>query len=272
MLSHDNIYWTGIVSMEELKLQPGDVMVSYLPLSHIAGHLLDIWIALFSLTTIVFADKMALRGSLLNTLQEARPSIFFGVPRVWEKIMEGMKEKGKATTGIKKKVSNACRKASIGYHLDDKDSIIYKLGQRTVYRKVSGALGFDRCHGMYSGAAPIAPETTKYFLSLDMVVYEAYGLAESTGAIAAQFEGRINLGSVGHLYPECQIKLVNEDADGNGEICTKGRNTMMGYLNCIDKTNEAVDLDGWLHTGDMGKLDDWGYIYITGSCITHLVN
>ena len=53
-------------------------------------------------------------------------------------------------------------------------------------------------------------------------------------------------------------------ADGNGEICTKGRNTMMGYLNCIDKTNEAVDLDGWLHTGDMGKLDDWGYIYITG--------
>merc|ERR1712226_275361 len=107
MLSHDNILWTTeVVCREVLKLRyMEETIVSYLPLSHIAGQILDIWTPIVNLTTVVFADKMALKGTLLQTLQEVRPTNFFGVPRVWEKIMEGMKAKGKETTGLQK---NCC--------------------------------------------------------------------------------------------------------------------------------------------------------------------
>ena len=93
MLSHDNILWTAKVAIDDvLKLNYGkEVIVSYLPLSHIAGQMMDIWVPIVNLSTVIFGDKLALKGTLLETLKEARPTIFFGVPRVWEKIMEGMK-------------------------------------------------------------------------------------------------------------------------------------------------------------------------------------
>ena len=202
---------------------------------------------------------MALKGTLLDTLKEARPTVFFAVPRVWEKIMEGMKDKGRATTGLMKKVADACKAAALDYHLNDQAGIVYKLGKMVVFSKIRQALGLDRCRGMYSGAAPLAPETTKYFLSLDMIIYQAYGLSETSGAITGEFApGKVTIGSVGPAVPGCQIKLKNE------EICMTGRSMMMGYLNCEDKTKEAIDADGWFHSGDMGTVDTDGNFFITG--------
>jgi len=266
MLSHDNIIWTAEVACKEvLKLTYGnEVIVSYLPLSHIAGQMMDIWVPIVNLSTVIFADKMALKGTLLATLQEARPTIFFGVPRVWEKIMEGMKSKGRATKGLKKKVAEACKKAGIDHHLNNKDSVMYTIGKKAVYCKVREALGLDRCTGFYSGAAPISGETIKYFLSLDIVVHELYGMSEVTGPQSLQSGPKTIVGSVGPTMPGCQTKLANKDIDQNGEICMKGRNLMMGYLNREDKTTEDIDQDGWLHSGDIGSIDATDFIFITG--------
>lgn len=207
---------------------------------------------------------MALKGTLLQTLQEARPTTFFGVPRVWEKIMEGMRAKGRETKGLRKKVADACKKAGLDHHLMNKDTFMYTIGQKAVYSKVREALGLDRCTAFYSGAAPISGETIKYFLSLDIVVHELYGMSEVCGPQSLQTGPRTVVGSVGPTMPGCQTRLANKDVDGNGEICMKGRNLMMGYLNREDKTTEDIDKDGWLHSGDIGSIDADGYIFITG--------
>ena len=284
MLSHDNIYWVATIFTQILcgSREGKDVVVSYLPLSHILAQMMDIWMAINSLGTVVFADKMALKGTLLNTLKEARPTNFLGVPRVWEKIMEGLKEKGKDTRGLKKSLVNACKIAALEYHLKDKHTIMYKFGQHTIYKKVQEAIGLDRCLGLYTGGAPCTQETIKYFLSLDMLIYDGYGMTESTGALSVYdpygleapsgtcsimggtLNEKIKLGSNGKTFPGSLTKLANLDTDGVGEICTKGRNVMMGYLNCEDKTKETVDEFGWLHAGDMGSIDTEGYLYITG--------
>ena len=265
MLSHDNIYWTGMVAADHLKLgYKCETFISYLPLSHIAGQMMDVWVAVFQLAEVVFADKMALKGTLLDTLKEARPTTFFGVPRVWEKVMEGMQEKGRANTGLKKKIGAAAKKAGLEHHLNGRDTMMYTVGQKAVYSKVREALGLDRCQAFYSGAAPIQQETLKYFLSLDMIVHELYGMSEITGPQSIMTGGKPRLGSVGITMPGTATKLINKEMDGRGEICMQGRNLMMGYLNREDKTTEDVDKDGWMHSGDVGTIDSEGYIYITG--------
>ena len=142
MLSHDNVIWTAkVASRDVLKLNYGkETIVSYLPLSHIAGQMMDIWVPIVNLSTVIFADKMALKGTLLETLQEARPTVFFGVPRVWEKIMEGMKAKGRANKGLKKKIGDACKKAGLDHHVGNKDTLMYTIGQKAVYSKVEEAI------------------------------------------------------------------------------------------------------------------------------------
>ena len=98
-----------------------------------------------------------------------------------------------------------------------------------------------------------------------MVVHELYGMSEVTGPQSLQTGPRTVIGSVGPTMPGCETRLANKDADGNGEICMKGRNLMMGYLNREDKTTEDIDQDGWLHSGDIGSIDANGFIFITGT-------
>ena len=214
--------------------------------------------------TTIFADKMALRGSLLDTLREARPTIFFGVPRVWEKIMEGMLAKGKDVKGLKKKISVACKKAGLDFHLHNKQSLMYTMGQKVVYKKVREALGFDRCVAFFGGAAPLSMECLKYFCSLDIIVLELYGMSETTGPHTINFFNNWKIGTVGPLLSGCKNRLADPDEKGEGEVCMWGRHVMMGYLNRPDKTSEDVDEEGWMHSGDLGSMDSSGFLSITG--------
>ena len=198
MLSHDNIYWSAMMGIKTLKLRSkAEVAISYLPLSHVAGIVCDMFITLLSMATVVFADKMALKGTLVDTLKEARPTVFLGVPRVWEKIMEGMQDKGRATKGLKRRVAVACKNAGLKYHLQNKNTIMYTVGQKAIYGKVREALGFDRCRLFISAAAPIGQETLKYFLGFDIVIHEGYGMSETTGPHCLMVGDIPKLGCVG---------------------------------------------------------------------------
>uniref|UniRef100_A0A8C7ZVU3 long-chain-fatty-acid--CoA ligase n=1 Tax=Oryzias sinensis TaxID=183150 RepID=A0A8C7ZVU3_9TELE len=250
MLSQDNITWTARISSGLICKNYGqEILISYLPLSHVAAQMVDIWISMSFSGTTYFAEPDALKGSLVNTLKEARPTCFLGVPRVWEKMQEGMRAGGEKASPLKKRVNLV--------------PWGFMLANNLVFKKVRAALGLDRCRYCFTGAAPITKDTLEYFLSLNIPVKELYGMSESSGPHTVSID-EYRIGSCGKVIPGSKIKLNNPDEEGNGEVCFWGRNVFMGYLNMPDKTEEALDEDGWLHSGDLGKFDQENFLYITG--------
>jgi len=270
MLSHDNITWTTHNFSVEIKTNPGqEVMISYLPLSHIAAQLADIYTIMYSGGLVYFAGADALKGSLGATLKECRPTRFLGVPRVWEKIYEKMMEMGKKTTGVKKSISTWAKGVGTESNLrkergDFSKPLGYSVANAVVFKKVKLALGLDRCESLFTGAAPIAPEIVKYFHSLDILIVDIYGMSETSGPHNVGMNHAFRYGSVGKTINGCHTKLLNPDDEGNGEICMGGRHISMGYLRMQEKTDEAIDDEGWCHSGDIGREDKDGYLFITG--------
>ena len=233
------------------------------------AQLADIHMTVVNAGTTYFAQPDALKGSLVNTLKEVRPTAFLGVPRVWEKIHEKMMDVGKKTKGLKKTIATWAK--SVGLETNDrrqKSDFSKPLGfcvaNAIVFKNIKAALGLDRCHLFLSGAAPIAPEIVKYFHSLDICLTEIYGMSESSGPHTSGIEKAFKLGSAGRTIPGVDIKITNPDKEGNGEVCMVGRNVSMGYLHNEEKTHEAIDDEGLLHSGDIGKVDDDGFLFITG--------
>ena len=218
MLSHDNVYWQAESCNDFAQFRESqEIIISYLPLSHIAGQMVDIWSPMLKKNCVYFADKNALKGSLLATLKEVRPTVLLGVPRVWEKIMEGMLSKGKDVKGLKKKIGTAAKKAGLEHHLEGKNGFMYNVGQKLVYKKVREALGLDRCVSFFTGAAPIGEEVLKYFLSLDIMIFDLYGMSESTGPQTMSFYNIYKLGSVGKTMPGLKSKLADTNEKGEGK-------------------------------------------------------
>ncbi|XP_061093922.1 long-chain-fatty-acid--CoA ligase ACSBG2 isoform X1 [Conger conger] len=277
MLSHDNLTWTAFGTVRNVRLtdatESQEVVVSYLPLSHIAAQMIDIWITMKVGGVTYFAQPDALKGSLANTLREVRPTAFMGVPRVWEKMQEKMKSVGAKSSTVRRKVAAWAKDVGLSTNLnrmqrngatEARAPLNYRLAKKLVFRKVRKALGLDRCTKCYTGAAPITKDTLEFFLSLDIPVYELYGMSESTGPHTISLPESFRLTSCGKVIPGCETKIFRPDEEGNGEICFWGRHVFMGYLNMPDKTEEALDSDGWLHSGDLGKHDEQDFLFITG--------
>lgn len=269
MLSHDNITWTARTVSKMINPNCGEeVLVSYLPLSHVAAQMIDIWVSMSLVGTTHFAEPDALKGSLGNTLREARPTGFLGVPRVWEKMQERMKAVGAKGSPLKKRIADWAKAIGLqySYSVMNGENVVpwgFTLSNNLVFKKVRAALGLDRCKLCCTGAAPITKETLDYFMSLNIPVKELYGMSESSGPHTVSID-EYRIGSCGKVMPGCKTKLENQDADGNGEICFWGRHVFMGYLNMPDKTAESLDESGWLHSGDLGKHDEDNFLYITG--------
>ncbi|KAG7473399.1 hypothetical protein MATL_G00095330 [Megalops atlanticus] len=273
MLSHDNITWTAHHASRAGDMQPADTkqesLVSYLPLSHIAAQIYDLWTGIQWGELVYFAQPDALKGSLVSTLREVNPSSHMGVPRVWEKMMEKIKE-GIAQCGyMKKKLVMWAMSVSLEANQkcankDEQKPFMLLLADSLVLQKLRAELGFSRCLKFFSGAAPIASETVEFFLGLNILLYEAYGMSESTGPHFMSGPKAYRLQSCGRVVPGCKFKLADTDAEGIGEVCFWGRNVFMGFLNMEDKTREALDEEGWLRSGDLGKADEDGFLYITG--------
>lgn len=268
MLSHDNLCWTAGKAVENAGLlYASEVQLSFLPLSHIAGSLTDIYGAMACAATVYFAQPDALRGSLLGTLKEVRPTVFVGVPRVWEKMVEGIKHKSREFGFFKKKIGAWAK--SVGYR-----TTIAEMNHEPVpgafkianimLKKAKGELGFDRCRIFMSGAAPIMKETIEFFYGLHIPLMEVYGMSECSGPHTVCSLDRFRTSSVGTEIPGVQTKLADKDEEGNGEVRMYGRHVFMGYLDEEEKTKETFDEELYLMSGDIGKKDKDGFLFITG--------
>ncbi|XP_076657735.1 acyl-CoA synthetase bubblegum family member 1 isoform X1 [Halictus rubicundus] len=271
MLNHDNLVYDAQNLVDACKFEnTSEVLVSYLPLSHVAAQVIDIFCCMTIAGTLYFADKNALKGSLVETLVVARPTVFIGVPRVWEKIFEKMQSVARNNGMIKSWISAWAKAQGLYYNLNKLKGTDFKhwgylIAKWLVFNKVKAALGLDRCSVCVTAAAPLSTEIKQYFLSLDIVILEAYGMSECGGAHTLSTNDRCRLGSVGTTLAGFSTKLDNPDSStGEGEICMSGRHVFMGYLNEPEKTAEVFDEDGWLHTGDLGTEDTDGFLYVTG--------
>lgn len=274
LISHDCITYTvrhGGVDIAKLKTNE-ERFISYLPLSHIAAQMVDIFTPLYIAATVYFAQPDALRGSLATTLAEVRPTYFFGVPRVWEKMQEKISSVVKTLTGTKLSLYQWATKLAYEHTMETfvpkeqevKPSFSYSLAKLIMLNKIHRQLGLDKCRNMFCGAAPVTKETLEFFISLGLPLAETFGMSETSGPHSIGVIGNNRLTSVGAVGQFNRSKLINKEPDGSGELCVSGRHIFMGYLNSLDKTKEAFTPDGWLRTGDIAKIDDEGFLYITG--------
>ncbi|KAL0279341.1 UNVERIFIED_CONTAM: hypothetical protein PYX00_000926 [Menopon gallinae] len=269
MLSHDNCIWCATSLGQLLSLKDNERIVSYLPLSHVAAQSIDIYCALLFKVTVYFANRDALKGGLIKTLHDVRPTRFLGVPRIWEKIAEKMKSIGASAGPIKKSIAVWAKSQGLQRNTDlmkgiNNPSFSYLLARAFVFSKIKANLGLDQCKSCWTGAAPLSSDIKLYFASLDVLVLDAFGMSETSGVQTLSTEYGFKLESVGRTIPGAKTKISNPDEDRQGEICLQGRHIFMGYLNDKEKTEETLDNEGWLHTGDLGKLDKDGYLFITG--------
>jgi long-chain-fatty-acid--CoA ligase ACSBG len=266
MCSHDNITYTAAAVCNMIGIDNTDKMVSYLPLSHIAAQMLDIHCPMFTGYAVAFADSNALKGSIVDTLKRVEPTIFFAVPRVWEKIQEKMMAVGRTVTGAKAKIS-AWAKAKgkemakhKQYHSDAAAPGCYGCANSLVYSKVKANLGLGKMRLAASGASPISKETIEYFSQLNIHIMELYGMSECTGPSTCNLPDKWKIGSVGVPLPGTTLRLAPETS----EITYVGRHVFMGYLKMDDQTKATIDSEGYLHSGDKGAIDDDGFLRITG--------
>ncbi|XP_054395425.1 long-chain-fatty-acid--CoA ligase ACSBG2 isoform X6 [Pongo abelii] len=208
-------------------------------------------------------------GTLVSTLKEVKPTVFIGVPQIWEKIHETVKKNSAKSTGLKKKAFVWAR--NIGFKVNSKKMlgkyntpVSYRMAKTLVFSKVKTSLGLDHCHSFISGTAPLNQETAEFFLSLDIPIGELYGLSESSGPHTISNQNNYRLLSCGKILTGCKNMLFQQNKDGIGEICLWGRHIFMGYLESETETTEAIDDEGWLHSGDLGQLDSLGFLYVTG--------
>jgi long-chain-fatty-acid--CoA ligase ACSBG len=272
MVTHDNLTWTARAAMEWFgEIRYGDEhSVSYLPLSHIAAQMLDIHAPYICGGCVWFARPDALKGTLGETLRAVRPTLFLGVPRVWEKIEEKMRAMGAAAQGgfLKKALVDWCKSIGLAAYYNRQAGLEapwgHYLADTLVFSKVKAALGLDRCRHCATGAAPISKETLEYFGSLGIDVFELYGMSECTGPQTVSRAGDNKIGFTGKSMTGTELVIRNPDEGGNGEVCFRGRHVFAGYLKNPQATAEAIDAEGFLHSGDIGRVDADGFLAITG--------
>jgi long-chain acyl-CoA synthetase len=235
----------------------------FLPLCHVAERVGGYYISLAIGSVMNFVESPE---TVPDNLREVQPTSFLAVPRVWEKFYSGVTIALKDATSLQQWIYR--RALAIGYRMTDcklageTPSMSLQLANRIAYhlvfRNIRRMLGLDRCRIAFTGAAPIAPELIRWYLALGLDVREVYGQTENCGVATMMPNDQIKLGSVGKPVPWGEVALSPE-----GEILIKGDFLFMGYLNQPQKTAETIDARGWLHTGDVGAIDNEGFVKVT---------
>jgi long-chain acyl-CoA synthetase len=263
MLSHRNLTWTASCARELTGVGPNDCSLSYLPLSHIAEQMFSLHVPITVGSSVYFAESIE---AVPENIKEVQPTVFFGVPRIWEKFHAAVSGKLKQAPPIRQKlVSWAMNVARQVNDLRNKGrqpqgllNIQYKIADKVIFSKLKPMLGFSRARICVSGAAPVGKEILEFFSCLDIPILEVYGQSEDTGPTSFNRPGRTKLGTVGPAIPGLDVKIAED-----GEICVKGPNVFLGYYKDEAATAETLS-DGWLLTGDLGAFDNDGFLSITG--------
>jgi long-chain acyl-CoA synthetase len=235
----------------------------FLPLCHVAERVGGYYLSVALGSVMNFAESPE---TVPDNLREVQPTLFLAVPRIWEKFYSGITIALKDATALQ---NWAYRHAiAIGYQMTDcklqgeTPSLSLRLANRVAYwlvfRNIRRMLGLDRCRLAFTGAAPISPDLIRWYLALGIDMREVYGQTENCGVATLMPTDRIKLGSVGKAVPWGEVALSPE-----GEILIRGEFLFMGYLNQPEKTAETVDTRGWLHTGDVGTMDNEGFVKVT---------
>lgn len=264
VLSHDNLTFTSDQIARRWKLPfVNGSLFSFLPLCHIAEKLHSIGVGITQRYLVNYCTKFE---NVATELGETEPNLLLCVPRVWEKMVEGVISKVEKGTGAKKHL--AIWALALGKRVNDAklngrpvsplDLLAYPVADKLVLGKIRKALGLGRANLLASGAAPLPAHVSKWFLGIGLEILECYGLTETTGMVSITIPGTDCSGTVGKPLEGCEFKLAED-----GEILTKGRHVFIGYLKDEVNTKEALE-DGWLHTGDLGEWTPDGLLRIVG--------
>ena len=262
MLTHDNITFTAQSVEKSVVWHPDDEVFLFLPLAHVFARTC-VYTALLTGCTLTFNRSM---DTLAEDLKTARPHWFPSVPRVYEKVQAKIMNTAEAKGGLALKLFRWS--LAVGYRVSDLQlnhrpippvvSLQYKLANRLVFRKIQAALG-GRVRWCISGAAPLNPEVGRFFHAAGILVVEGIGMTENTSFSNLNRYDNYRFGWVGPPGPGIEQKVA-----GDGEILFRGRNVMKGYYKMPEETAATLTEDGWLKTGDLGEIDDEGFLRITG--------
>jgi long-chain acyl-CoA synthetase len=263
VLPHEALAYMATTLIDIVPVGPDDRVISYLPLSHIAEQVVTLLTAAISGHVVYYETDIR---RLAETIKEVRPTAFFAVPRVWEKFYAGAMEAVGEATGVKRVLAD--RAFAVGRRYIDAISrgeppggwlgLQYGLFDKLVYSKAKKAMGLDRARFLFSAAAPLSPTITEFLAGLGMQILNLYGLSECTALCTFNRPTRNRIGSVGTALPGVELKIAED-----GEILTRGPNNFLGYMKDPEATSQALTEDGFLHTGDVGYIDDDGFLFIT---------
>ncbi len=262
MLTHHNMVSNIEGALKHIQIDEKDSLLSCLPLSHsferMAGHFL----AFSRGSAVYYAESIEKVG---ENMLEVKPTVMLHVPRFYEKVYSRVLESISQSPGIRQKIfwwALAQGKAMLQFTMAGRKpswwlSKKHGLASKLVFSKLKERVG-GRIRFFVSGAAPLSAEIAEFFASLGMIVLEAYGLTETSPALTTNKLEKFKFGNVGPAIPNVQLKIADD-----GEILAKGPNIMKGYYKDPEGTAEAIDSDGWFHTGDVGELDEDGFLKIT---------
>ena len=263
LLTHHNVGYE-LACAQDMGLIPDRARwVSYLPLAHIAERMFSIYLPIHTGTHVHFCPDPK---QLVRVVGKVRPNGFFGVPRVWEKIRAGIEalftlEQDEAKRAAVARAMDTGRRyvqaCQYGHTMPPGLEDEFAAADAAVLAPIRGLLGLGEAEIVSSAAAPLPPEVAAFFSGLGMKILDIYGMTETTGAFTTNRPQAFKLGTVGQPYPGMEVHIA-----GDGEILVRGPLSTPGYLNRPDLTADLIDADGWLHTGDIGRLDDDGFLSV----------